>query len=275
MTRKRVICAGLITVDLLFDVPELPGRGEKHRARGSQMIAGGGALIAASAISALGGHAMLAGSVGDDLFGAFLREALRERGVDDTFVRTLPGVPTPRSAVFVTPDGDRTLVNARDARLFAPPDGPWPAFDAVLTDTRWPDAARSLAQVAISARRPCVVDAEAPLAEVVDVLRMASHVAFSAQGLRDLTGADGADALAVAAQELGGWVCVTQGEAPVLCQSGEGPSAVPVTPVEARNTLGAGDVWHGALALALAEGAMERDAVLRANGATASWLGNG
>ena len=72
----RIICAGLIAADLVFDVPAFPVKGTKNRATASRMITGGGALNAASAIAGLGGDSALAGGIGDDIFGAFLRQKM-------------------------------------------------------------------------------------------------------------------------------------------------------------------------------------------------------
>ena len=69
----KVVCGGLITVDLLFDVPGHPDLGQKVRAQSSRIEPGGGALIAASAIVALGGRAALVDAVGDDSLGDLVR----------------------------------------------------------------------------------------------------------------------------------------------------------------------------------------------------------
>ena len=78
-----IICAGLIAADLVFDVAAFPVKGTKNRATASQMITGGGALNAASAIAGLGGDASLAGAIGDDALGAFLRKKMADRQIDD------------------------------------------------------------------------------------------------------------------------------------------------------------------------------------------------
>ena len=134
-----IICAGLIAADLVFDVAAFPVKGTKNRATASQMITGGGALNAASAIAGLGGDASLAGAIGDDALGAFLRKKMADRQIDDQFVCAVPGVPTSRSANMLTPDGDRTIINHREPAL-TPHDFTLPdvfAFDAALVDTRW------------------------------------------------------------------------------------------------------------------------------------------
>lgn len=267
----RVLCAGLIAADLVFEVDDFPVKGTKNRARSSRMISGGGALNAASAIAALGGAASLCGAIGDDVFGLFLRGKMEERAIDDRLVSSIAGTTTSRSANLITSDGDRTILNHRDAglrpkRLDLPLDFP---FDAALVDTRWPEAAAEIVAAARRAGVPAIVDAEAPVTGAFSALKAASHIVFSEQGLADFCGDSGADALAGAAARLGGWCAVTRGAASVLCHDGKILSEVPTFATRAMNTLGAGDVWHGAFALALAEGRAELDAARWANAAAA------
>lgn len=262
----KILCAGLIAVDLVFEIGDFPSKGTKNKARLSRMRTGGGALNAASAIAGLGGTAILAGAIGDDAFGDFLRGKFSERQIDDQLVRAISGATTSRSANMISPDGDRTIVNHRDAALASgdfdlPPDFP---FDGALVDTRWPEASLQIVKAAISRGKPVVVDAEAPVAGALAALKGASHVVFSQQGLADFCG-EGATALEQAARQLGGWCAVTRGALPVLCHDGQSLFEVPVCPTMAVNTLGAGDVWHGAFTLALAKGCSEIDAVHRAN----------
>jgi len=59
---------------------------------------------------------------------------------------------------------------------------------------------------------------------------------------------------------------------PVLCHDGQSGYEVPVPQVEAANTNGAGDLWHGAFALALARGQDAATAVAGANEAAARFV---
>ena len=263
-----ILCAGLITVDLLFEISGFPVKGTKNRAATSRLITGGGALNAAWAVTRLGGKAHLAGEIGDDVFGIFLREKFKQRGIDDCLVKMKPGATTSSSAIMISPDGDRTIINHRNygweqTKIDLPPDFP---FDAALVDTRWPEAALQIINKAVLYGKPAIVDAEAPVAKAIRTLKNASHVIFSQQGLADFCGVN-AGALNEAAHQLGGWCAVTRGALPVLFHDGRRLFEVPVSPVAAVNTLGAGDVWHAAFTFALAKERSEIEAVHWANAA--------
>ena len=266
-----IACAGVVAADLVFAVPRLPDKPLKYRANASALVAGGCAVNAAAAVARLGGRAFLMGAVGDDAFGAMIRAEMAAEGVDCATL-TVADAPTARSAVLSAADGERMLVNHRDPALFAAtPTIPAPfPYDGALADTRWPAGAAALLTAARAAGRPGVLDAEAPSDVAAAALAAASHVAFSEQGLADFIGLDDARAgLTEAAARLGKWVCVTRGPAPVLIHDGAAVSEAAAFAVTAVDTLGAGDVWHGAFALFLAEGLDEARAVRRANAVAA------
>jgi sulfofructose kinase len=115
-----------------------------------------------------------------------------------------------------------------------------------------------------------VLDAEPPIAEATEALQVASHVAFSAQGLREFVGIDNLEkALADAVKHTRAWLCVTDGPREVIYLDEGAVRRIPAFEVKVVDTLGAGDIWHGAFALALGEGKREAEAARFANAAAA------
>lgn len=290
---KRVLCVGHAVQDHVFRVPQLPTRAEKYRASGFVAAGGGPAATAAVTIAQLGGAARLAARVGDDAIADSIESELRGLGVDCAGLRRCAGRHSSLSAVFVDAAGERMIVNHTDPAMPADPswldDLPLDDVDAVLVDTRWPEgAARALAR-ARAANLPAVLDADLPVPRDGELLRLATHVAFSEPGLRDFARDDDlARALQGVARRTGAWCAVTLGGEGALVVDGRvaGAGAAPAAgaahdaqavateklaafAVEPVDTLGAGDVWHGAFALALAEGAGEREAVRAAAAAAA------
>jgi sulfofructose kinase len=160
--------------------------------------------------------------------------------------------------------GERQVVSFRGEGLDDRPDliAATPEIGVVLADTRWPRGNLAALELARGRGIPGVLDAEAPVDPAL--IAAASHVAFSRQGLASLSSGEPAEALA--AMDLSAWACVTDGAHGVFVRGG---GHVPAFPVRAVDTLGAGDVWHGAFALRLAEGAEETDAIRFANAAAA------
>jgi sulfofructose kinase len=121
-----------------------------------------------------------------------------------------------------------------------------------------------------------VIDAEAPFEGLEPALQAASHVAFSAQGLRAFTGHEALrDGMVAARAALPGWIAVTDGANGVWFTEGSVLRHHPAPRIVAKDSLGAGDVWHGAFALALAEGRREPEAVRFATAVAALKVQNG
>ncbi|MEX0404951.1 PfkB family carbohydrate kinase [Aquibium sp. LZ166] len=271
---SRILTVGVAVIDIVMSVDELPRQPEKYRARDAAIIGGGCAANAAVAVARLGGEALLAARIGRDPIGGMIVSGLEAEGVDCALVRRLEGGRSSFSSIYVDANGERQIVNFRDMALSF--DASWlepaipDALDAILADTRWPQGA-AVAMTAARARGiPGILDAEAPVREAAEALQKASHIAFSAQGLRDFAGTeDLAAALRSAHEETGAWVCCTNGSEGVdFFEAGE-PAHVPAFAVDVVDTLGAGDVWHGAIALAVGEGQPERDAIRFANAVAA------
>jgi len=269
-----ILVCGVAVIDFVFDLDELPRAAEKYRARNAAIVGGGCAANAAVAVARLGGHAMLASRLGEDEIGAMIASGVEREGVDTSLVRRFPGRRSSFSSVVVTPGGERQIVNYRDMELSF--DADWleerapERLDAVLADTRWAKGAAAAMRIAKERGVPGILDAEAPVREADEALRLASHAAFSAQALQDFTG-DAAirEGVARAAAQLDAWICVTDGPNGVYIASGGETLHVPAFAVDAVDTLGAGDVWHGAFALRLAEGASEIEAIRFANAVAA------
>lgn len=272
--KPHVLCAGLVALDMELSIQDFPVAGLKHRATGSRLRGAGGALNAAAAVVQLGGQATLRSATGDDALADLLMERMRGRGVALDQVHRVAGQITSHSAVLIQPDGERTVVNYRDDSLCddLPPLPAALSFDAVLCDTRFSALSVPVFVAARAAGKPAVLDAEAPVRLVGDAIKMASHIAFSMQGLSDYAGKADLTSLREVARSLRTWVCVTRGPDPVLCTDGETAYDVAVPHVVAKNTNGAGDYWHAAFTLALARRCDEPAAVRFANEAAARYV---
>ena len=258
------MCIGHAVQDFVFSLPDLPSGGRKFRAESFASVGGGPAATAAVAIARLGGAASLAARVGDDPVADAIVGELEGYGVDCTRVKRFAGRASSLSAVMVDARGERMIVNYRDADMPAGAEwiGDAAGFDAVLADTRWPAGAAAGFALARAASVPAVLDADDPVPDDQAMLSRATHLAFSADGLQGLTGEnDPARGLKSVHERYGAWTCVTDGARGVMTCDSSGVTAAGAFAVDVVDTLGAGDVWHGAFALRLAEGAAEAEAV--------------
>jgi sulfofructose kinase len=256
---RTILCAGIIVLDEVFRVARFPQPDAKTQAQGFFVVNGGCAANAAVAIARLGGRAVLAGPLGEDSNGDHVLAALAREQVDCSGCQRIAGVPTALSAIFLDAHGDRMIVTYGDDRLAAAtPSNPAhlvASADVVLADNRFPEFVRPICAAARARGLTVVLDADRPTRMSDDLFQIATHVVFSSECLRATTELDDlVAALAAIARTTPAFLAVTHGPHDVLWLEGASLHKTPVFPVKAIDTLGAGDVFHGAFALALAEG---------------------
>ncbi|MGL4438330.1 MAG: PfkB family carbohydrate kinase [Bosea sp. (in: a-proteobacteria)] len=267
-----VLCVGIATLDYVYGVAALPSEGTKYRASALEVVGGGIAANAAVAIARLGGKSALLTRLGDDVTGNAIRNELRVERVDMRHCKAVTGARSPVSAIMVDPAGERMIVSYSDPAMPTEPE--WlpeilpKGVGAVLGDTRWEEGALSLFQAARKAGIPAVLDADRKPADSA-LLVAATHVAFSEIGLVEQAGTSDLEKGLHTFKRACCWLAVTVGERGTWVLDQGEITHVPAFKVEVVDTLGAGDVWHGAFALALAEHQTELQAVRFANAAAA------
>ena len=266
----RIVVSGNAVMDFVFHVGAMPRTAEKHRAKAARIVGGGNAANAAVTLARLGAETLLATRLGDDEMADMIVHSLHGDGVDTRLTRRFEAHHSSFSSVFIDDAGERQIVSFRDWEM--PARAGWlqaalpVTFDAALSDTRWPEGALAMMLAARAIGKPGIIDAEAPIADAHEAMAQASHVAFSAQGLRDYVGhGDLERGLWEAHEGLAACVLVTNGhEGTRWIEDGALRRLAPPA-IVAVDTLGAGDVWHGAFALKIGEGAPLAQAVAFAN----------
>jgi sulfofructose kinase len=270
-----VICVGTAVVDTIFAVDRLPLAPGKNFARSVMQVGGGVAANAAVTVAALGGEGVLWSWVGDDPSGAQIVRELADWRVEVGAVQRVRGVSSSISTVLVDASGDRQIVNYLDPRLLLDAAGlPFEDIaraDALMCDVRWLPAVTVALGEARARGRPRIVDFEVvPETGTEALLGMASHVAFAREALAEMAATGDVDeGLRRIAGRTGAWLAVTCGEQGVYWLQDGVIHHQPAYRVEVVDTLAAGDVFHGALALALAERQQIEPAVRFASAAAA------
>jgi sugar/nucleoside kinase (ribokinase family) len=255
----RILCAGIVVLDELFRVKDFPPPDGKVEASAYITIGGGNAANAAITIARLGGTASYAGPIGDDAASDRVLANLARENVDTSGCVRVPGAASPVSAIFVNARGERSIVTHRGAQLSATRPAEAAALvsavDGVLIDNRMATFARPVAEAARLRNLPVVFDADRATTLDDPLFSLATHVIFSSECLRQTVGDDNlAAGVARVARLTGKFVATTNGPGDLVWSEGDKVFSMPVFKIVAVDTLAAGDIFHGAFALALVEG---------------------
>jgi ribokinase len=243
---------------------------------------GGKGANQAVAAARLGAGVRMAGCVGDDDFGRRLLAALREEGVDHDGVRVTAGAPTGLAMISVDPAGENIItvapganheVGAAEIAAAASTPGdvlvicaeiPVPAIKTALGEAK---PGRAILNLAPAPPEP---DAAAIVAAGVDwlVVNETEAGAVLSRPVRGLAEAGQAAAALLAAGAR--HAVVTAGAHGAALAGPDGTGTIGAFRVDAVDTVGAGDTFVGALAVALAAGIPAAEAVRAAAAAAAT-----
>jgi sugar/nucleoside kinase (ribokinase family) len=259
---KKILCIGMAVRDLIFRIRDLPPRGAKFPADNFDEIAGGNGLNAAIGIARLGGAVLYAGPMGDASHkaDAYIADQLVAEGIDPSGMVHMPGLVTPLSSIMIDPTGERTIVTYRQPELWKvklpPADVLLKDCAAVLTENRCAEFVTDLCAEALRRGIPVVIDADQVMSLSEGLLRASSHLIFSAETLYSTAGSDNTEqALKRIARLTPSFVGVTHGAHGMSWLDRSGALRHMASfPVHTVDTLGAGDIFHGAFTLAIAEG---------------------
>ncbi|MFJ8729592.1 ribokinase [Streptomyces bauhiniae] len=271
----HIVVLGSTNMDLVTYVARAPRRGETVTGREFRTIPGGKGANQAMAAARAGATVSLIGAVGNDAYGARLRDNLEHSGVDTDFLRTVEGA-SGTAHIVVDDEGNNAIVvvpgaNGTVDHLSPGDEGLIASADALLLQLEVPLPA--VIAGAEAARRHGVRTVLTPspaqplpeeLLSVTDVLVPNEYEAVTLTGRTDPLDA------AVGLLDLVPEVVLTLGEAGVLYVSrGTEPLAVPAHQVAAIDSTGAGDTFAGAYAVAVAEEKPLREALSWAAAAAA------
>jgi sulfofructose kinase len=257
----RILCIGMPVRDLTFRIGELPERGFKVNASHFEEICGGNALNAAIGIVRLGGRASICGPMGDasETSSRYIFDKLAHEGIDTSHIVHMPGLVTPISNIMIDPSGERTIVTFRDPELWKVhlPDTHELLEDchAILTENRCAEFCTDLCAEARRRGIPVIVDVDRTMSMREGLLTASSHLVFSSEALQATAGiADDGEALKKIAKLTPSFLAGTRGALGTLwLDQHQNLEQTPAFPVHTVDTLGAGDVFHGAFALAITE----------------------
>lgn len=257
---RRIIAIGHAALDRIYRIQAFPPQPAKVRALEHIEVGGGMAANAAVTVVRLGGKVELWSRVGDDLAGQTIKAGLRAEKVDVRYVQAFEGARSSTSAIIVDDRGERLIVGQRDTAI--PSGTSWLPLErvkeahCVVGDVRWLEGLRSVFARAREDGVPTVLDADLGAREVMpELLALADYAIFSGPALREFVQAGTDEERLEHVMSLGPLhVGVTLGAQGYLWRERDRNGRVPAQWVDVVDTTGAGDAFHGAFALMLAEG---------------------
>jgi sugar/nucleoside kinase (ribokinase family) len=271
----KVLCAGIAVQDIIMKVENFPAPGSKVSASEFLIIGGGCAANQAVAIARLGGNAAFAGPLGgaSDAISSRILTDLEADSIDCSGAVRVEGGMASVSVIMVDAAGEKLVGTRRGTNLgdALPADAEKLVADiAVLSfDNRFPPFVMALGRAAAKRNIPIVVDLDQVTAPDDSLLALGTHVIASAEGLKGTTGlSDHGAGLRKLAKYNRGFLASTDGANGIYWLEDGTVKHMPAFKVNVIDSLGAGDAFHGAFAMALAEG-KDAIAAIRFAGAVA------
>ncbi len=255
MSRQSGLFVGLVTLDAIYQVEGIPNSNQKIVALDDLLTVGGPATNAAIAFQHLGNRSFVLGAVGRHSLAQVAQVELQRWQIALADLMPRQTEPLPMSSILVTQStGDRAVVSRNALRSQAQPEHiPNHVFErlathsiaVVLIDGHQMAVGEAIAQQAKAQGIPIVVDAGSWKPNFETVLTQADYVICSANFYPpDCTTT--ADVLVYLKRLSIPYIAITQGQQPILYQTSQTFGEIPVPSVPVKDTLGAGDIFHGA-----------------------------
>ena len=280
--QKPIVVLGSSNTDMIVKAARIPRPGETVIGGAFSMAAGGKGANQAVAAARAGGQVAFVARVGDDLFGRQARDGFVSDGIDVTHVHGDAANPSGVALIVVDAGGENSITVASGANAELSPKDAAAASELIagagvlVMQLETPLATvRAAASIAHKNNVPVILNpapARALDDELLTHIDVLTPNETETELLTGVTVSDEKDA-ASAAEVLHSrgveTIIVTLGNRGVYASSEKFSGMIPAFRVEAVDTTAAGDVFNGALAVALVEGRPLEDAVRFASAAAA------
>ncbi len=271
MSSIQAVCVGVVTIDTIALVDKYPSADERVMAQEISRAGGGPAAVAAVALSRLGIKSAIVGTIGDDADGKEVLRIFEKEGVDTSGI-SLGTSATAGSVIVASKEHSARAISTRQPMVQATINE---AAKKLIAQAQWVHVdhvgVNRLAELGISRGNGPLISFDAGYGvETFDPITVDLFVPTDRQMALRYPGIDLAVALENDSIKAGNTVVATQGSAGSAGFSPEtGLVTAPGFTVDVMSTLGAGDVFHGALVAQLIQGFPLQEAMRRANAVAA------
>jgi sugar/nucleoside kinase (ribokinase family) len=251
------IFVGLSTIDLIHSVDEFPPANTKAVARSQEVFVGGPATNAAITFSLLGGKATVVTGVGRHPAAGLVKDELRKYSIDLVDLAPQSELLPAISSVWVNQHGQRSVVSVNATRI----DIPSPQVDhsllqeasILLIDGHLMSACQAWAAAAHTHGIPVVFDGGSWKPGTDQLLNFVDIAICSADFFPP--GCTSDDTVINYLQSAGvRQIAITHGATPVRFVDTSHSGLIEVPRIDAVDTTGAGDIFHGAFCFHTANG---------------------
>jgi sugar/nucleoside kinase (ribokinase family) len=245
----QAIFVGLSTIDIVYGVERFPAANTKVAAQSQEVFVGGPATNASITFAHLGGKAALVTTVGRHPLSQMIREDLESHSVRLLDLNSRFNEMPVISSITVDRKGQRNVVSANAARV------PTPAAEVdgnlcrqagvVMADGHYMPACQTWAEAAHAQGIPVVLDGGSWKEGTAELLKSV-HTAICSADFRP-PGCKSRESVMEFLKNAGVTsIAITDGAEPIDFVSGATSGTLRIPPVEVVDTMGAGDVFHGA-----------------------------
>ncbi len=273
--RSKGLFVGLATVDLTYSVEAIPRRNQKISVPSQHIAAGGPATNAAITFGFLGGAATLVTAVGKHPLAAIVRRDVARSSVTLHDLERRRTEPPPISSILVTRDtGERAVVSA-NAAIFSPNaaefNPTWlTGVSIAQVDGHYMPLCLKAARLAQAREIPVVLDSGSWKPGMAGLLRFIDIVICS-DDFRPPRCQNRKDVFEFLAAKGIRQVAITRGAAPIEFLDGATRAEIAIRKVRSLDTLGAGDIFHGAFCHYACHGDLSFPEALAAAGRVAAF----